>query len=84
MPPRPNIHGRKICCQASMIGKLKRELDHCLPNRYSEMTLAVVFGLMGGAIIFGFAGMLFAIPAIMVGKVVITTMFRQFRAHNTT
>jgi predicted PurR-regulated permease PerM len=44
--------------------------------------LTVVFGVMGGAVIFGFTGMLFAIPAIMIGKVVITTLFRQFRAYN--
>ncbi len=43
--------------------------------------LVVIVGVMGGAVIFGFAGMLFAIPAIMVIKVVITTMFRQFRAY---
>ncbi|MDF1578831.1 MAG: AI-2E family transporter [Desulfurivibrionaceae bacterium] len=44
--------------------------------------LIVVFGVMGGAVIFGFAGMLFAVPAIMIGKVVITTIFRQFRAYH--
>ena len=43
--------------------------------------LVVVFGVMGGAVIFGFTGMLFAIPAIMIGKVVLTTLFRQFRAY---
>jgi predicted PurR-regulated permease PerM len=44
--------------------------------------LTVVFGVVGGATIFGFAGMLFAVPAIMISKVIITTMFRQFRAYD--
>lgn len=44
--------------------------------------LTVVFGVMGGAVIFGFTGMLFAIPAIMISKVVITTLFRQFQAYD--
>jgi len=43
--------------------------------------LVVIVGVMGGAVIFGFAGMLLAIPAIMVIKVVITSMFRQLRAY---
>ncbi|MBU0480603.1 MAG: AI-2E family transporter [Proteobacteria bacterium] len=43
--------------------------------------LVVIVGVMGGAVIFSFAGMLFAIPAIMVIKVVVTTMFRQLRAY---
>ena len=43
--------------------------------------LVVVFGVMGGAILFGFGGLLFAIPAIVVIKVVITTFFKQLRAY---
>lgn len=43
--------------------------------------LIVVFGVMGGAILFGFGGMLFAIPAIVVIKVVFTTFFKQMRAY---
>jgi predicted PurR-regulated permease PerM len=41
----------------------------------------VILGVMGGALLFGFAGMLFAIPSIMVLKVVGTTVFRQLRAY---
>lgn len=44
--------------------------------------LTVTFGVMGGALMFGFAGMLFAVPTIMISKVVTTTMFRQFRAYD--
>ncbi len=43
--------------------------------------LAVILGVIGGAMLFGFAGMLFAIPAIMVLKVIIATLFRQLRAY---
>lgn len=43
--------------------------------------LVVIFGVMGGAVLFGFAGMLFAIPAIVVIKVVVATMFREMRAY---
>jgi len=43
--------------------------------------LIVLLGVMGGAVIFGFAGMLFAIPTIMVTRVVLTTIFKQFRAY---
>jgi predicted PurR-regulated permease PerM len=53
-----------------------------LGNAVDLHPLTVVFGVMGGALIFGFAGMLFAIPAIMISKVVISTMFRQFRAYD--
>jgi predicted PurR-regulated permease PerM len=43
--------------------------------------LTVILGVTGGAVIFGFAGMLFAIPTIMVIKVIVSTLFRQFRAY---
>ncbi|MEN8136421.1 MAG: AI-2E family transporter [Thermodesulfobacteriota bacterium] len=55
---------------------------YVLGNAVDLHPLTVVFGVMGGAVIFGFTGMLFAIPAIMIGKVVITTLFRQFRAYD--
>jgi predicted PurR-regulated permease PerM len=55
---------------------------YVLGNAVDLHPLTVVFGVMGGALIFGFAGMLFAIPAIMISKVVISTMFRQFRAYD--
>jgi len=43
--------------------------------------LAIVLGVMSGTTLFGFAGLLFAIPAIIVIKVVLTTTFRQLRAY---
>lgn len=43
--------------------------------------LAVIMGVMGGTLLFGFAGMLFAIPAIIVLKVVVATTFRQLKAY---
>jgi len=43
--------------------------------------LTVVLGVIGGAMIFGFAGMLFAIPSIMVLKVIFATLFRQLKAY---
>jgi predicted PurR-regulated permease PerM len=43
--------------------------------------LIVILGVMGGTLLFGFAGMLFAIPAIIVSKVVVSTTFRQLRAY---
>jgi predicted PurR-regulated permease PerM len=41
--------------------------------------LVVVIGVMGGSILFGFVGMLFAVPAIVVFKVIFTTVFRELR-----
>ncbi|NTV13792.1 MAG: AI-2E family transporter [Desulfobulbaceae bacterium] len=46
--------------------------------------LAIIMGVMGGTTLFGFAGMLLAIPAIVVGKVVLTTTFSQLRAYHIT
>jgi len=43
--------------------------------------LVVILGVMGGTLLFGFAGMLFAIPSIIVFKVVVATTFRQLRAY---
>ena len=38
--------------------------------------LAVIMGVFGGSIMFGFAGLIFAIPSIVVLKVVTQTLFR--------
>lgn len=43
--------------------------------------LVVILGVMGGSILFGFAGMLFAVPAIVVFKVVVATVFGELRAY---
>ncbi len=44
--------------------------------------LMVILGVMGGAIIFGFAGMLLAIPTIVVTKVMTETLFRGLKAYH--
>lgn len=43
--------------------------------------LVVIIGVMGGSVIFGFAGMLLAIPAIVIFKVIIETLFRELKAY---
>ncbi|MFC1680104.1 AI-2E family transporter, partial [Elusimicrobiota bacterium] len=43
--------------------------------------LLVIFGVMGGSILFGLVGMLFAIPSIVIVKVVLSTLFREFKAY---
>jgi predicted PurR-regulated permease PerM len=43
--------------------------------------LIVIIGVMGGSIMFGFFGMLFAIPTIVVFKEIFTTTMRQFKAY---
>jgi predicted PurR-regulated permease PerM len=43
--------------------------------------LVVIIGVMGGSIMFGFVGMLFAVPAIVVFKVIFDTTFKQMKAY---
>ena len=43
--------------------------------------LVVVLGVTSGSIIFGFAGLLFAIPSIVVINVVVATLFKQLKAY---
>lgn len=43
--------------------------------------LVVIIGVMGGSVIFGFAGMLLAIPSIVIFKVVIETLFKELKAY---
>lgn len=43
--------------------------------------LVVVLGVTGGSILFGFAGMLFAIPAIVVAKVIVSTVYKQLKLY---
>ena len=43
--------------------------------------LVVIIGVMGGSVIFGFAGMLLAIPAIVIFKVVFETLFKEMKAY---
>lgn len=43
--------------------------------------LVVILGVMGGSLAFGFAGMLLAIPTIVVVKVMTETLFRGLKAY---
>ena len=43
--------------------------------------LVVTIGVMGGAILFGFGGMLLAVPVMMIFRVVFSTLFEQMRAY---
>lgn len=43
--------------------------------------IIVILGVMGGSILFGVAGMLLAIPFIVIIKGVFTTLFKQLRAY---
>lgn len=44
--------------------------------------LLVIFGVMGGSMLFGMAGMLLAIPVVVVVKVVVVTLFKELRAYS--
>jgi predicted PurR-regulated permease PerM len=52
-----------------------------LGSAVSLHPLVVIFGVMGGSLLFGFAGMLFAIPAIVVVKVVFSTLLHEMKAY---
>ncbi len=43
--------------------------------------LVVIVGVMGGSIIFGFSGMLLAIPTIVIIKVIVETLFQELKAY---
>ena len=43
--------------------------------------LVVIIGVMGASVIFGFAGMLLAIPSIVIMKVVVETLFKELKAY---
>lgn len=53
-----------------------------LGSAVSLHPLVVIIGVMGGSILLGFAGMLFAIPAIVVVKVIFTTFFQEMKAYH--
>lgn len=44
--------------------------------------LVVILGVIGGSLIFGFAGILLAIPTIVVFKVTVETLFRELKAYD--
>lgn len=44
--------------------------------------LVVIFGVMGGSVVFGFAGMLFAIPSIVIVKVILSTLIHEMKAYH--
>jgi len=52
-----------------------------LGSAVSLHPLVVIIGVMGGSILLGFAGMLFAIPAIVIVKVIISTLFAEMKAY---
>ncbi|TNE72678.1 AI-2E family transporter [bacterium] len=43
--------------------------------------LVVILGVSGGSILFGFIGMLFAIPTIVIMNVIISTLYKQLKAY---
>ncbi len=43
--------------------------------------LAVFIGLMGGSMLFGFAGLILAIPTIVVVKEIVSTLFRELKEY---
>jgi predicted PurR-regulated permease PerM len=43
--------------------------------------LVVIIGVSGGSILFGFTGMLFAIPSIVMVNVIISTVYKQLKAY---
>ncbi|NQU62907.1 MAG: AI-2E family transporter [SAR324 cluster bacterium] len=53
-----------------------------LGSAVSLHPLVVIFGVMGGSVVFGFAGMLFAIPSIVIVKVVLSTLVHQMKAYH--
>jgi len=53
-----------------------------LGSAVSLHPLVVIFGVMGGSVMFGFAGMLFAIPSIVIVKVVLSTLLEEMKAYH--
>ena len=52
-----------------------------LGNAVSLHPLVVIIGVMGGSILLGFTGMLFAIPVIVIFKVVTGTLIKEMKAY---
>jgi predicted PurR-regulated permease PerM len=52
-----------------------------LGNAVNLHPIVVILGVMGGSIIFGFAGMLLAIPTIVISKVILTTLMKELKAY---
>lgn len=53
-----------------------------LGSAVSLHPLVVIFGVIGGSIMYGFTGMLFAIPVIVIVKVVLETMITELKAYH--
>ncbi len=53
-----------------------------LGSAVSLHPLVVVFGVMGGSVIMGVAGMLFAIPTIVIFKVFFSTLLKELKAYH--
>lgn len=43
--------------------------------------IMVILGITSGSLLFGFSGMLFAIPAIVISRVIIETVFKKLKAY---
>ncbi|MCP4750627.1 MAG: AI-2E family transporter [Proteobacteria bacterium] len=44
--------------------------------------LVIIFAVLGGSIMFGFAGMLFAVPAVVIVKVTLSTLIHEMKAYS--
>lgn len=53
-----------------------------LGSAVSLHPLVVIIGVMGGSVILGFAGMLFAIPIIVIVKVMLSTLINEMKAYS--
>jgi len=53
-----------------------------LGSAVSLHPLVVIIGIMGGGVLMGVVGMLFAIPAIVIFKVIFATFFDQMKAYH--
>ena len=86
-PVLPFIDGENLLLAILVVVAIVQLADNALFQPYvlgsavDLHPLTVILGVTGGAVIFGFTGMLFAIPVIMVIKVIVSTLFRQFRAY---
>jgi predicted PurR-regulated permease PerM len=50
-------------------------------NAVNIHPLVVIVGVFGGSLMFGFAGLIFAIPSIVILKVVIETFYTGLKAY---
>lgn len=86
-PVLPFIDHENLLLAVAVVVGLVRLLDDViyqpviLGSAVNLHPLIIILGVIGGSTIFGFAGMLFAVPTIVVCKVVLETLFRELRAY---